>query len=101
MAGLLKEKRTFLKLSFYFVAKFQRPLSSRGRGGKALMARSLREELFLRLPNRGKSFFLNGSAIKRGGGSWGKGLAIKKKGKNWPATHECIRTKLYQHLFFR
>ena len=33
------------------VQTFQRPLSSRGGGGgKALMARPLREELFLRLP---------------------------------------------------
>ena len=41
----IKEKITF----FYFVAKFQRPLSlggGRGRGGKALMSQPLREELF-------------------------------------------------------
>ena len=43
----IKEKITFFGLFFSNVPKFQRPLSSRGEGGKALMARPLREELFL------------------------------------------------------
>ena len=42
----IKEKRTFLTPFFSSIPMFQRPLSSRGVGGQALMARPLREELF-------------------------------------------------------
>ena len=46
----IKEKGTFFGTFLPNVPKFQRPLSSRGEGGKALMARplrELREEFFL------------------------------------------------------
>ena len=43
-------KLTFLNFYLYFVAKFQRLLSSWGMGGKALMARPLREEFFCGFP---------------------------------------------------
>ena len=42
----IKEKGTFFGTFLPNVPKFQRPLSSRGEGGKALMARPLREYLF-------------------------------------------------------
>ena len=43
----IKEKNTFFITFFSKVSRYQRPLSSRGGGGKALMARPLREEFFL------------------------------------------------------
>ena len=46
----IKEKITFFEIFFSNVPKFQRPFSSRGEGGYDLMARPIREELFLRLP---------------------------------------------------